>query len=232
MSAVVTPDGKYMLVLSAGVHPSGNQASSILRRSKEQLSRTPVPDAWLGLTMTKAGDKVYVGGGALDAAVFEFSFANGELKAGRTFPLIAEKDRTPLDFAGYVKLGPDGHLLYVANLFRDTVVVMNPQSGVILSRMRTGRRPYRILFHPSGKTMYVSSWADGTIGEYDVNSGQRLINFRLAAHPSGMVWVGRTSPAGTALPLTILPAPVARIFVPAANTNNLYVLGVSETGES
>jgi YVTN family beta-propeller protein len=226
MSAAVTPDGKFMLVMNAGVNPPS--ISVIDLDANKELSRTPVPDAWQGLVMTKAGDKVYVGGGSR-AAVYEFSFVNGVLKAGRTFPLIAEKDRTPQDFAGDVKLAPDGHLLYVANVFRDSVVVMNPQSGVILSRIRTGRRPYRILFHPSGKTMYVSSWADGTIGQYDVNSGERLANFRVAPHPTDMVWVDGGLPAGAADGAQ--PDIRARVFVPAANTNSLYVFGASETGD-
>jgi len=227
MSATATPDGKYLLVLSAGLHPPA--ISVIDLAASKELSRTPVPDAWLGLAISKAGDKVYVGGGAR-AAVFEFAYANGELKPGRTFPLVAEKARTSQDFAGDVKLAPDGHLLYVANVFRDSVVVMNPQSGVILSRIRTGRRPYRILFHPSGKSMYVASWADGSIGQYDVNSGERLSNLRLAPHPSDMLWVPGGLPAG-ASGAAEGPAVVARMFVPAANTNNLYVVGATETGD-
>jgi YVTN family beta-propeller protein len=227
MSAAATPDGKYLLVLSAGLHPPA--ISVIDLAASKEVSRTPVPDAWLGLTISKSGDKVYVGGGAR-AAVFEFGFANGELKPGPSLPLVAEKTRTAQDFAGDVKLAPDGHLLYVANVFRDSVLVMNPQSGVILSRIKTGRRPYRILFHPSGKTMYVASWADGAIGQYDVNSGERLANLRLAPHPSDMLWAPGGLPPGTAAD-SEGAAVVARMFVPAANTNNLYVLGATETGD-
>ncbi len=226
MASLVTPDGKYLLALNAGLHPPS--ISVIDLAASKELSRTSVPDAWLGLTMTKAGDKVYVGGGAR-AAVFEFTLAGGKLTAGRTFPLVPEKDRTAQDFAGDVRLAPDGHLLYVANVFRDMVVVMNPQSGLILSRIKTGRRPYRILFHPSGKTVYVSSWADGAIGQYDVNSGQRLVNFRVAPHPIDMVWVDGAPPAGAANGES---ADVkARMFVAAANTNSVYVLGVTDSGD-
>src|SRR3569833_1199506 len=227
MSAAATPDGKYLLVLSAGLHPPA--VSVIDLAASKELSRTPVPDAWLGLAISKAGDKVYVGGGAR-AAVFEFGLANGELKPGRTFPLVAERARTPQDFAGDVKLAPDGHLLYVANVFRESVAVMNPQSGVILSRFKTGRRPYRLLFHPSGKTIYVASWADGAIGQYDVNTGERLANLRLAPHPSDMLWAPGGLPPGTSPESEGAPG-VARMFVPAANTNNLYVAGATETGD-
>ncbi|HEU5021701.1 MAG TPA: YncE family protein [Bryobacteraceae bacterium] len=227
MSAAATRDGKYLLVLSAGEHPPAVSVIDIA--AQKEVSRMPVPDAWLGLAISKSADKVYVGGGAR-AAVFEFGFSNGELKPARMFPLVAEKARTAQDFAGDVKLAPDGHLLYVADVFRNSVVVMNPQSGVILSRIRTGRRPYRILFHPSGKTMYVASWADGAIGQYDVNSGERLTNLRLAPHPSDMLWVPGGLPAGAPADSEGPPV-VARMFVPAANTNNLYVVGATETGD-
>ena len=210
MASVVSPDNKYLLVMTAGSHPPG--ISVIDLASARELSRTPVADAWLGLVMTKAGDKVYVGGGSR-AAVFEFTFAGGVLTAGRTFPVVAEKDRTPQDFVGDVRLSPDGRLLYAANVHRDTVVSMNPQSGLVISRIKTGRRPYRILFHPAGKTFYVSSWADGAIGQYDVNSGDRLANFRVAPHPTDMVWADE------------------RVFVAGANTNNVYVMGASESGD-
>lgn len=223
MSAVTTPDNKYLLVLNAG---QPRAVSVIDLAGNKELSRTPLQDAWQGLAITKSGDKVYVGGGA-SAAVLEFTFSNGTLTPGRTFPIVAAKDRTAQDFAGDVRFAPDGHLLYIANVFRNTVVVMNPQSGTILSRINTGRRPYRILFHPSGKTMYVSSWADGSIGQYDVNSGMRVGNFRVAPHPTDMIWVDGALPVGA----DSRPEVKARVFVTAANTNSVYVLGANETGE-
>jgi DNA-binding beta-propeller fold protein YncE len=228
ISVATTPDNKYLLVLNTGATPAS--ISVIDLATAKELNQTPVPDAWLGLTLTKAGDKVYVGGGA-QAAVFEFNFKAGVLTPGRTFPIATGKDKTPQDFAGDVKLAPDGHLLYVANLYRDTVVVMNPQSGLILSKFKTGRRPYRLLFHPSGKTLYVSSWADGTIGQYDINSGQRLSNFPVAPHPIDMVWVDGGLPEGANGPTEGQPEIKARMFVAAANTNSVYVFGASESGD-
>ena len=76
-----------MLVLNTG----SKSISVVDIASAKEVSHTAVPDAWLGLAMTRrSGDKVYVGGGAR-AAVFEFSFANGALTAGRTFPIAAAK---------------------------------------------------------------------------------------------------------------------------------------------
>src|ERR1019366_7846062 len=56
MSAVGTPDGKYLLVMNGGLKPPG--ISVIDLASEKELGRTPVPDAWLGLTMSRVGDKL------------------------------------------------------------------------------------------------------------------------------------------------------------------------------
>ena len=220
MASAITPDKKYMLVLNGGYNPPTISVIDIA--AAKELSRSPVPDAWLGLTMTKAGDKVYVGGGSR-AAVYEFSFAAGVLKPARMFPVVAEKDRKPQDFIGDVQLAPDGHLLYAADLYHDSVVVINTQSGYVLSRIKTGRRPYRILFHPSGKSLYVSSWADGSIGRYDAATGDRISLTRVGPHTTDMVWLSGE--------LEDQPEVKARLFVSASNTNNVYVLGANEDGE-
>ena len=220
MAAVATPDNKYLLVLNGGYNPPSISVIDIA--AAKELSRAPVPDAWLGLTITRAGDKVYVGGGSR-AAVYEFTLAAGVLKPSRVFPVVAEKDRTPQDFIGDVQLAPDGHLLYAADVYRDSVVVINPQSGYVLSRIKTGRRPYRLLFHPSGKSFYVSSWSDGSIGRYDPATGDRIGLTRVGPHTTDMVWQqGEVEEQ---------PDVKARLFVSASNTNNVYVLGANENGE-
>jgi YVTN family beta-propeller protein len=154
--------------------------------------------------------------------VFEFAFANGTLTATRTFAVVPEAKRTNRDFIGDVALSPDGRLLYAADLYRDSVVVINPQSGMAISRFPTGRRPYRILFHPDGKSFFVTHWADGSMGHYDADKGSRLANVRIGAHPTDMLWR-----AGANKPAEGEPAWEARIFVAAANTNNVYTVAVT-----
>jgi DNA-binding beta-propeller fold protein YncE len=220
MAAVVTPDKKFLLVLNGGYNPPSISVIDIA--AGKAIARTPVPDGWLGLTMTKAGDKVYVGGGS-QAAIYEFSLANGTLTPSRMFPVVAQKDRKPEDFVGDVQFSPDGHLLYAADIYHDSVVVVNPQSGVIVSRVKTGRRPYRILFHPSGKSFYVSSWADGSIGQYDTGTGMPISTIRVAPHTTDMVWREGT--------VEDHPEIAARLFVSAGDTNNVYALGATESGD-
>ncbi|HWQ53371.1 MAG TPA: bifunctional YncE family protein/alkaline phosphatase family protein [Bryobacteraceae bacterium] len=223
MSTALSPDGRWLLVLNGGYNPP---TISVLNAANgTETSRVPVADGWLGLTFSPKGDRVYVGGGSR-AAVFEFNFSNGVLEAARTFPIVAGDKRTPRDFIGDVALSPDGRLLYAADLYRDSVVVINPQSGMVLERFKTGRRPYRILFHPDGKSLFVSSWADGTVGHYEAAGGNLLASVRLGPHPTDMVWrAGKNDPQDGEVSWA------ARLFVAAANTNSVYTVGVTESKE-
>ena len=59
---------------------------------------------------------------------------------------------------------------------------------MVIERFKTGRRPYRILFHPDGKSFFVTSWTDGTLGHYETANGNQLASVRLGPHPTDMVW--------------------------------------------
>ncbi len=225
LSSAASPDGQYLLVLHAG-----ERAPSIWvleAQTGKEVSRIPVPDAWLGLTFAPKGNLVYVGGGA-QAAVYEFSFTGGRLTPARTFPLAEAAKRSDRDFAGDVAFSPDGRMLYVAELYQNSIAVINPQSGRVIDRFKTGRRPYRILFHPDGRSYFVSCWADGMVLRHETATGKMAGKYLLAPHPTDMIWVpGRPKPA-----LEGEPSPyTARIFVALSNTNSLRVLGVRETGE-
>ncbi len=221
MSSAISPDGRFLLVLNGGYNPPS--ISVLDAGSEKEITRAAVPDAWLGLAFDPKGNFVYVGGGN-QASVFEFAFAEGRLEATRSFPVVAEPARTHQDFIGDVALSPDGRLIYAAELYRDSVVVINPQSGTVIERFKTGRRPYRILFHPDGKSYFVTSWADGALLHHDATSGELLGSVRLAPHPTDMVWRHGALPTEEGAPAPF----AARIFVATANTNTVRVVGVSE----
>jgi YVTN family beta-propeller protein len=224
MATALSLDGKYLLVLNGGYRPP--LVSVIETASARVVSSVPVADGWLGLAFAPKGDRVYVGGGSR-ASVFEFSFAGGKLTPARTFAVVPQDKRTNSDFIGDVAFSPDGRLLYAADLYRDSVVVINPQSGMVIERYKTGRRPYRILFHPDGKSFFVTHWADGTLGHYDAANGSVLDTVRIGAHPTDVVWRNGapTEPAEGE------PTWTARLFVAAANTNNVYAVAVSSGNE-
>jgi DNA-binding beta-propeller fold protein YncE len=225
MSSVLSRDGRFLIVLNGGYRPP--TLSVLDTRDGHEIGRTPVADAWLGLALSRDGRTLWAGGGS-KASIFEFSLDdNGKLQPARTFEMVKAAERTNRDFTGDVALAPDGHLLYACDLYHDAILVVNPQSGIVIDRFKTGRRPYRILFHPDGNSFYVTSWADGSIVRHQTSDGAQVQALRLGAHPTDMAWSDRpvTADEGEG------PAWKARIFVSAANTNSVYAVAVAGSGD-
>jgi DNA-binding beta-propeller fold protein YncE len=225
MSEVLSPDGKYLLVLNGGYKPPSISVLDVA--GEREISRVPVEDGWLGLTFAPGGKTVYVGGGSR-ATVYEFTFDDGKLTPARQFVITPAAERAWNDFTGDVAVSPDGRLIYAAQVYRDTIAVINPQSGRVIERYKTGRRPYRILFHPDGKSFFVSSWADGSIYHHLASDGSVIERLPLGPHPTDMVWDDRkpTLEEGEEAPQW-----AARLFVSAANTNTVFVAGVTEANQ-
>ena len=125
---------------------------------------------------------------------------------------------------GDVAFSPDGRLLYVADLYKNDVAVINPQSGMVIKRFKTGRRPYRILFHPDGKSYFVTPLGGRLDGAVRYQQRQPAGHHAAgrAPHRHG---VARWRPRVRSRPAS--PRWAARLFVAAANTNNVYTIGVS-----
>ncbi len=225
MSAVLSADARFLIALNGGYQPPS--LSVLETKDGHEIGRTPVPDGWLGLALAPNGRTLWVGGGS-KASIFEFSFdENGKLQPTRTFEIVKAADRKPHDFIGDVAVSPDGHLLYACDLYNDSIAVINPQSGLVIGHYKTGRRPYRIMFAPDGKTFFVTSWADGSIVRHQATDGAQLQVLRLGPHATDMIWRDRSSAAETGEDASWK----ARIFVAAANTNNVYAVAVSDNGD-
>ncbi len=219
MSSILSKDGRFLLVLNQGFKPP---SISILRTDTyQETNRVPVKDGWLGLAMSPDGKAVYVGGGST-GAVFEFAYQDGNLTPGRTIQIVPAQSVTTSDFIGDVAISPDGRFLYAAGLYHDAIHLVNLSTARVTEKLATGRRPYRILFHPDGKSYFVSSWVDGTVTQHNSETGERLNFIRLGQHPTDMVIRAR-KPAENS---EQQQAFTYRLFVAAANTNNVYVVGI------
>ena len=225
MSTALSNNGNYLFVLNGGYNPPSISVIDIA--SKKELSRTPMPDCWLGLTVAAQTGKVYVGGGSR-AVVYELTLDpnTGALSRSREFRAVAEGKTITDTFIGDVAVSPDAHLLYAADIYNDSLSVINLQSGQMIDHWKTGRRPYRILVSPGGKQLVVSSWADAAVYQHDANSGTFIAKTRVAPHPTDMLWLNQPAPSEQGESKYR-----ARIFVAAANTNNVYALGVAQDGQ-
>lgn len=229
MSSVVSPDGKYLIVLSSG---ADSPSLTVLEEATlKEVGRTPLESAWLGLAINKSGDRVYAAGGA-QPTVFEFALQGGILTPARRIDLADPAQRHPDDFAGDLALSPDGKRLFVAQILRNGIDVINLATGKVDDRFGTGRRPYRILPHPNGEYLYVSSWADGAIYRHRAAGGELVDKLALAPHTTDMLLVPGEPPReeGGDAEAEAARRFAARMFVTAGNTNNAYELGVAENG--
>ena len=218
LSAAVSPDGKFLLALNAGARPS---VSVVDTGALKETARVPIADAGLGLAFSPDGRRVYAGGGSRNA-VLEFTFSpSGELKASRE---ISVGQPAATNYIGDVAVSPDARTILAGDLFHDRVLVINAQSGQVTGALKSGRRPYRILFHPDGQSYFVSSWADASVYEYSLPSGTEMARARVGAHPTDLVLSNRKIPDEQS-------TWQYRLFVAAANTNDVFVLGVSEGKE-
>src|SRR5215471_11179314 len=219
MSSALSKDGKYLLVLNGGYRPPSVTVLAV--DGMKEIARVPVADGWLGLTFSPDGTKVYVGGGS-KYSVYELSFSGaGELKQARQFEIKPGAKPGQFDFIGDVAVSSDGRLLYAAELYHDSVAVVDAQTGRVIAHHKTGRRPYRILPDPDGKSYLVSSWADGSVYRYDARTGSEMSRLRLGPHTTDML---------------ISTAKVGddnrskyRLFVTASNTNQVFVVGVDKS---
>lgn len=213
IASALSVDGRFLAIVNAGAPAS----ITVLRADTAAvLSNTPIADAWQGITFSADGRNLYVSGGSRNS-VFEFTFSpEGALTLSKEMPGAAAGG-----FVGDLAIPPAGRLIYAADLFHDEILVFNPQSGRVIERYKSGRRPYQILFHPDGRTYFVSSWADASVFQYRTNTGEEIGRIRVAPHPTGMALSDRKLPEDG--------APPVRLFVAAANTNNVFVLGVDRS---
>ncbi len=226
MASAMSPDKKFVVIMNAGYNPPSLQVFDIERQ--QVIGKVPVSDAWLGLAFTRNGRTLYVSGGSR-SEVYEFTFSpDGVLAPARTFTVTPQAERKHTDFLGDLALSPDDRMLYVNALFRDEVLVINPQSGRVIEKYKSVRRPYRLLFHPDGKSYFVTSWADGLLAQYDSSNGSRINLTRTGPHATDMIWRDKVTANEEGERLSFK----SRLFVTASNTNRVFVVGVGEQRET
>jgi DNA-binding beta-propeller fold protein YncE len=226
MSTSLSSDGKYLLVLNAGYNPPS--VSVIDVAAQKEIGRTPIPDGWLGLTFAAGTNRVFVGGGA-SAKVFELALdpATGALTRKKEYVAVPDLNNKGDAFIGDVTVDSQAHLLYAANLYNDSLSVINLQSGTLVDQWKVGRRPYRVLLAPGDSELFVSSWSDASIYQYSASSGKQISRTRVGPHPTDMLLLMRPAPAEAGQTSSY----VGRLFVTAGNTNSVFTFGVSHEGQ-
>ncbi|MBI1357339.1 MAG: hypothetical protein GC160_23605 [Acidobacteria bacterium] len=218
MALQLSPDGQRAYVLETGFLPP---ALRVVDLSSQTVSGTlALPDAWLGLTLNRTGDKAFVGGGGR-GVVLEVALSGGAPTLSHEYKAVAE--RRDRDFIGDVLLSADEGLLYAANLLDDSVSVLNAKSGIRLSSFRTGSRPYRMRLGLDGETAWISHWGGSSLGLYSLATGRQIDSVLTGPLPGDFLLVK----GAVETPEEDGPPIVARLFVACSNTNSVWVFGLT-----
>lgn len=219
ISLELHPDGKHAFVLNSGfLAPT---ISIIDLDAGVVVSETPAPGAWLGLDLDSKGERLYVSGGSR-GSVLVYSYADERLTPVAEHSVI-EGSLDDNDFVGDVLLSRDERFLFAANLFDDSVSVTNLSSGQRVRTFSTAARPYRLQLGQRGETLWVSHWGNSSIGLYSLPDGRVLERVPSGSLPTDLILLEGSieTHEDEGLPIT------ARLFVACANTNDVWVYGLT-----
>ncbi len=185
-AVAVSPDGRTLAVLTSGDNRRyGGDDKLIPALSTEyvflfditgthprQTQVLPIPNSFQGLVWTPDSSRLYAAGGK-DDVVYEFSRQGDRFAQTRTLPLghgraegvaiEALYDASPL--AGALAISPDGTRMLVANMFHDSVSLIDLVAGRVVAEqdLRPGGTYPRSVVWISNQGAYVASERDREI---------------------------------------------------------------------
>jgi YVTN family beta-propeller protein len=216
LNLIISPDGKVVIGVHGGFLPHGLDVFDA--KSQQLVQRIPLNTAWVGLSWSEDGHTLYVAGGNASgnksadpiAPIYEFTYADGKLSQKPTGRLEETVDAKGVWWSGVAYL--DGkHLVYAVNRGTGTdvgsVVVFDPATRKILTRIPVGVTPYQAVLTKDGSKLFVSNWSDASISVIDTATNQVVQTIPVGINPNDM----RLSADG-------------RLFVACSNDNTVHVI--------
>jgi len=207
LAAVVSPDGRYLLVTNNGY--TDHYVSVIDIAARREINKIPIDRSWLGLTFNRAGDTIYISGAASDF-VEAYSFRGSQAEHEATYMLKPADDERPF-FAAGLAVSDDSRLLVTAALRRNLVVKTDLRSGR-RTFIEVGEWPYTVIIHPDNKTAYVSNWGGKSISVVDLVENRETGRIQCGSHPNAM----------------LLSPDASRLYVTNANSNDVSIISTAE----
>ncbi|HLK64212.1 MAG TPA: bifunctional YncE family protein/alkaline phosphatase family protein [Bryobacteraceae bacterium] len=205
MKMAATGDGARILVLTAGYHD--HSLNVIDPRTQELVSTLNVVKSWDGMAFDAATGMVYLSGGghakrgfaevlarmsmspvmkeSVEKPILRARYSGGKLTPEAPISIngLDEKDR----FISGLALGPGG-ALYALNIQTDTLYRLSGADFAEQTSVKTGYRPYGVVFSPDGNTLAVSNWGDRSVSLLDARSLRETARVAVGSHPNEMVW--------------------------------------------
>ena len=167
MNAVLSPDGKHLLVANSGARdPETLQVVDTATGRAVQSLPYGAPDGVVfGLAYSPDGKRAFASGGGFNT-IHSFNVgADGMLTPAGD---IALGNATASIFPMGMSVTPDGTMLLVANNLANTVAAISLDTLTVVATIPVGGYPYTVAMAPDGKQAVVSNWGDGTLGVIDM----------------------------------------------------------------
>ncbi len=213
------PDGKALVGTHGGYNPHGLVVIDPVR--DEIVQRIRLRSAWLGLTWSPDGRRLFASGGNAASArdrqvapIYVFDYANGRLSKA---PVAQWRDNAPANSTHWSGLAhhPNKPLMYAANRGNDPlagyVAVFDANSGQVLRRIPVEASPYAVVLSPDGARLFVSNWSAQSISVIDTATHQVVSRISAGHNPNDMVLAGD-----------------GRLFVSNGNLNTVSVIDTTK----
>ncbi len=232
LGMVLSPDGKFLLVNTAGGH---DHNVDVIDLASEKIAQcVDVDKDWAGLCFNRSGDELYVASGqgydrsllnkaaglglspnrlaSLRRTVLCFGWNEDYLlpKPALTVPELEGRERWTAGLAA----GPDD-ALYVVETEDDVVVRLGPGARATQAIGRVGYRPVAVAVAPDGRTIAVANWGEDTVSLLDPLTLRERARVRVGITPDALVW-GRDG----------------RLFVSCAGSNTVSVIADGQAAET
>jgi YVTN family beta-propeller protein len=181
-----SPDGTRLVLLLNGYREQGIQVVDRATGKTTQLLKQPA--AFIGLTFSPDGQKLYASGGNQDA-VYVYAWSNGSASLTDSVMLAQKKPRADgTRYPSGIGVSPDGARLYVAENLADSIAVIDLATLRVIQRLAAGRYPYAVAVSGDG-TVYVSSWGESSVSVFSASSAGLTARGRIntARHPSALL---------------------------------------------
>lgn len=232
LTILLTPDGKSLLVNTAGYH---NHSVSLIDIASETLTQSvDVGSDWAGMSLSPDGAQVFLSGAGTPTAKFlagatkqgatpaqmdsfqlpvlRLSLSAGQLTPvpGVAIPGLEGKQR----FVAGLASGRDG-ALYVANIQNDTIYKLGGEPTAVQGSVKVGRKPYAVAVSPDGRTVAVTNWADESVSLLAADTLQERKRVKVGSRPNALAWGGN-----------------GRLFVANAGSNSVSVVANGRVTET
>jgi YVTN family beta-propeller protein len=191
VNAVLSPDGRHLLVVNSG---AGVQSIEIVNVSDGSVLQTiaydPPHSVFVGAVYSPDGSRAFVSGGG-ENVIHAFSVAaDGTLSPTGDIaePTVAAPFNTfsSSSYPTGLSISRDGKTLFVGNSNANNMAIVDLASKTVMAAVPVGFAPYATLVDPSSGLVFVSNWGDATLSVINPASESVVAAIPVGQHPTAM----------------------------------------------